>query len=72
MLGCLFKLKIKTKRTMKTKEEILLFIRRNMPIMIRSKVYKKHFIHPFVSGHAQNEVCEHLAEKLLEELNKKI
>ena len=57
---------------MKTKEEILLFVRLNMPIMIRSKAYEHHFIYPFVSGHAQNEVCEYLAAKLFEELNEKI
>ena len=54
---------------MKTEEEILNWVRLNMPFAIMpSKTAKTKYIKPFTSHHAFDVVCEHFANKIYNEL----
>lgn len=52
-----------------TKEELLRFIWRNIPIAVKpkSKNAKHDLVNVFTSNHALDKVCEHLTEKLFKE-----
>lgn len=55
-----------------TEQDILKWVRLNMPfaIMPTSKKAKTKYIKPFTSQHAFDVVCEHLAKKIYNELQK--